>query len=63
MLRKEAVPVERIRIAAKRVPGDQVLRGEIRKERIEVESNGLAGNPGNGDAAQRKATLNRRRDS
>lgn len=33
---KEAVPVERIRIRAERVEGEQTVRDELRKERVEV---------------------------
>ena len=37
---KEAVPVERVRLVAKRVEEDRTLRDEIRKERVEVEADG-----------------------
>jgi uncharacterized protein (TIGR02271 family) len=35
---KEAVPVERVRLAARRVEEDRMFRGEVRKERIEIET-------------------------
>jgi uncharacterized protein (TIGR02271 family) len=37
---KEAVPVERVRLLVRRVEEDRTFRDEIRKERIEVESDG-----------------------
>jgi uncharacterized protein (TIGR02271 family) len=40
VLRKKAVPVERVRLKAKRVDEDRTLRDEIRKERVEVEGDG-----------------------
>jgi len=40
VLRKKAVPVERVRLKAKRVDEDRTLRDEIRKERVEVERDG-----------------------
>jgi uncharacterized protein (TIGR02271 family) len=40
VLHKEAVPVERIRLKAKRVDEDRTLRDEIRKERVVVEDGG-----------------------
>jgi stress response protein YsnF len=42
-LRKEAVPVERVRLVVKRVEEDRTLRDEIRKERIEIEPDGGGG--------------------
>ncbi len=36
-LRKEAVPVERVRLVTRRVAEDRTIRDEIRKERIELE--------------------------
>jgi stress response protein YsnF len=39
VFRKEAVPVERVRLAVKRVPEERTIHDEIRKERIEVEGN------------------------
>ena len=44
-LRKEAVPVERVRLVAKRVEEDRTLRDEIRKERIEIEPDGARRTP------------------
>jgi stress response protein YsnF/sporulation protein YlmC with PRC-barrel domain len=40
VFRKEAVPVERIRLVVKRVGEDRTFRDEIRKERVEVEADG-----------------------
>jgi stress response protein YsnF len=40
VFRKEAVPVERVRLVVKRVEEDRTLRDEIRKERVEVEPDG-----------------------
>jgi stress response protein YsnF len=46
VFRKEAVPVERIRLVVKRVSEDRTLRDEIRKERVEVEAeDGHEGQP------------------
>lgn len=40
VFRKEAVPVERVRLVVRRVEEDRTFRDEVRKERIEVESDG-----------------------
>ena len=37
VLRKELVPVERVRLRARRVGTDSTVRDELRRERIEVE--------------------------
>ena len=37
MLRKEVVPVERVRLVARRVEEDKTIAGEVRRERIEIE--------------------------
>jgi uncharacterized protein (TIGR02271 family) len=37
VLRKEAVPVERVRLVTKRIDEDRIFRDEIRRERIEIE--------------------------
>lgn len=37
ILRKETVPVERVRLRARRVEEDKTIRDEIRRERIEIE--------------------------
>jgi uncharacterized protein (TIGR02271 family) len=37
VLRKEVVPVERVRLTARRVEEDKTYRDEIRRERIEIE--------------------------
>ena len=41
VFRKEAVPVERVRLSVRRVPEDRTIHEEIRKERIEIEGNGV----------------------
>ncbi len=56
---KQAVPVERVRLVTKRVEEDQTIRGEIRRERIEIEpdqafAGGPSGNPSGGQQ-QRKS--------
>lgn len=40
VFRKQAVPVERVRLLVRRVEEDRTFRDEVRKERIEVESDG-----------------------
>jgi uncharacterized protein (TIGR02271 family) len=40
VLRKEAVPVERVRLVTRKVEEDATIRDQIRKERIEVEADG-----------------------
>lgn len=42
VFRKEAVPVERVRLVPKRVEEDKTIRDELRKERIEIEDLGEA---------------------
>jgi uncharacterized protein (TIGR02271 family) len=37
VMRKEVVPVERVRLTARRVEEDKTFRDEIRRERIEIE--------------------------
>ena len=47
VLRKEVVPVERVRLTARRVDEDKTIKDEIRRERIEIEpERGIGGNPG-----------------
>lgn len=47
VLRKEVVPVERVRLTARRVDEDTTIKDEIRRERIEIEpERGIGGNPG-----------------
>jgi uncharacterized protein (TIGR02271 family) len=47
VLRKEVVPVERVRLTARRVDEDRTIKDEIRRERIEIEpERGIGGNPG-----------------
>jgi hypothetical protein len=36
-VRKEIVPVERVRLRAKRVEEDSTVRDDLRRERIEIE--------------------------
>jgi uncharacterized protein (TIGR02271 family) len=38
VITKETVPVERVRLSARKVAEEKTIRGEIRKERIEVET-------------------------
>jgi stress response protein YsnF len=45
VFKKEAVPVERIRLVTKRVEEDRTFREELRKERIEVEPDGDTATP------------------
>ena len=66
VIKKEAVPVERIRLVTKRVAEDRMIRDELRKERIEVEADG--GTPGSQtaelpDQNQRRPPLGRNRNS
>ena len=42
VFRKEAVPVERVRLVPRRVEEDKTIRDELRKERIEIEDLGEA---------------------
>ena len=37
VLRKEVVPVERVRLRAKRIDEESTVRDELRRERIEIE--------------------------
>ncbi len=37
---KETIPVERVRLSVRKVEEDQIVNGEIRKERIEIEASG-----------------------
>jgi uncharacterized protein (TIGR02271 family) len=46
LLRKETVPVERVRLRAKRVEEDGTVRDELRRERIEVEPGQVSSGPG-----------------
>jgi stress response protein YsnF/sporulation protein YlmC with PRC-barrel domain len=71
VLRKETVPVERVRLVTKKVEEDSTIRDEIRKERVEVEAGGSgrtppAAEPGQ-DSQRRQlcsgATTTRARDS
>ena len=47
VFRKETVPVERVRLVAKRVEEDRTFHDEVRRERIEVEPDQSLGSGGN----------------
>ena len=55
VLRKELVPVERVRLRTKRIATDSTVRDEVRRERIEVEPDQqfAANRPGEFGGAQR----------
>lgn len=38
IITKEAVPVERVRLSVRKVEEDKTVSGELRKERIEIDS-------------------------
>jgi uncharacterized protein (TIGR02271 family) len=67
VFRKEAIPVERVRLSARKVEEEKTVRGEIRKERIEVETEAVSPAPqagqGPDDADQRRSPLGRHRSS
>ena len=46
VLRKEVVPVERVRLIARRVEEDKTIASEVRRERIEIEPDQTLGNSG-----------------
>jgi uncharacterized protein (TIGR02271 family) len=46
VMRKELVPVERVRLVARRVEEDRTFRDEIRRERIEIEPDQQLANSG-----------------
>ncbi len=46
VLRKEVIPVERVRLLAKRVDEDKTYRDEVRRERIEIEPDQQLSNSG-----------------
>jgi uncharacterized protein (TIGR02271 family) len=61
---KEAVPVERVRLVAKRVEEDRNFRDELRKERIEVVPDGDTATPRAGQTPEeneRRSMLGRHR--
>ena len=65
VIKKEAVPVERVRLVAKKVAEDRTIRDELRKERIEVEADGGPPAPGPGELPeqnQRRPLLGRNRN-
>jgi uncharacterized protein (TIGR02271 family) len=37
VVEKEAVPVERVRLAKERIPGEETVGGDVRREHIETE--------------------------
>jgi stress response protein YsnF len=43
VVEKEAVPVERVRLAKERIPGEETVSGVIRKECIETEGDAAPG--------------------
>jgi uncharacterized protein (TIGR02271 family) len=47
---KETIPVDRVRLSAKTVTEDEVIRGEVRKERIEVGTDAAAPAPRTGNS-------------
>lgn len=66
VIKKEAVPVERVRLVAKKVQQDRTIRDELRKERIEVEPDSGTRAPGSAelpDQDQSRHSLGRRRNS
>ena len=63
---KEAVPVERVRLVAKRVEEDRTFRDELRKERIEAVPDGYSGTPRAGQLPEQnedRSVLGRHRGS
>jgi stress response protein YsnF len=51
VMRKETVPVERVRLVAKRVEEDKTYRDEVRRERIEIEPDQQFSSSGQGSNA------------
>lgn len=43
VVEKEAVPVERVRLAKDRVTGEETVSGEVRKEQVETDADGDTG--------------------
>ncbi len=63
---KEAVPVERVRLVAKRVEEDRTFRDELRKERIEAVPDGDTATPRSGqmpEQDERRSGFGRHRTS
>ncbi len=58
VVQKETVPFEQVRLSAKRVTENKVVRGEVARERVEVETDVIAPAPGTGhvpdDATRRR---------
>jgi uncharacterized protein (TIGR02271 family) len=48
VLRKEVVPVERVRLRARRIEEDSTVRDELRRERIEIEPDQALASMGSG---------------
>jgi uncharacterized protein (TIGR02271 family) len=66
VLKKEAVPVERVRLVTKKVQEDRTIHDELRKERIEVEADSGPRTPGPAELPekdQQRSMLGRRRNS
>ncbi len=53
VLRKEVIPVERVRLLAKRVDEDKTYRDEVRRERIEIEPDQQMTTSGTGSGSRR----------
>jgi uncharacterized protein (TIGR02271 family) len=53
VLRKETVPVERVRLVARRVEEDKTYRDEVRRERIEIEPELATSGTPSGDSPRR----------
>jgi uncharacterized protein (TIGR02271 family) len=53
VMRKETVPVERVRLVARRVEEDKTYRDEIRRERIEIEPEIATSGTPSGDIPRR----------
>ncbi|HXW44261.1 MAG TPA: PRC and DUF2382 domain-containing protein [Streptosporangiaceae bacterium] len=52
VFRKEVVPVERVRLVAKRVEEDKTFKDEVRRERIEIEPENSSAGTGPGNQGQ-----------
>ncbi len=55
VLRKEIVPVERVRLRTKRVEEDSTVRDELRRERIEIEPEQASAGSHGGDMGSSKS--------
>lgn len=54
---KETIPVDRVRLSAKKVTEDEVIRGELRKERIDIGTDAAARTPKTGNAPDNATPL------